>query len=339
MTTTTTTTTTLLPMAAVAGCVLRALAEGVLLLRQRRRQHDREPAAALLAALEGGPAAHKLSSGGFEAAQSYGRSRSALSAARIAFSATETSLSIVMGLLPAMWRIARGWAGLAGWADSELAVTAAFACIAYAYETALSLPFSAYAAFVVEQRHGFNRQTPRSFAVDVVKTAALSAVIGLPLLCLFVSVARWSGEHAELLWAVQLVVVLAAVFVYPTVIAPCFNKFTPLPEGPVRHAVQRVADECGFPSRALYVVDGSTRSTHSNAYVFGFCGARRVVVYDTLLKQMESDPQQVAAVVAHEMGHWKKSHTVRGLIISQVYAFVMMLAFGRAIGWGAMYER
>ena len=174
----------------------------------------------------------------------------------------------------------------------------------------ISLPLSIYSTFGVEARFGFNKMTWSLWLLDLVKGLALGVALGLPLAAVILWLMQSAGSlwwlYAWLAWcAFQLLMLV----LYPTVIAPLFNKFTPLEEGAVKARIEALLARCGFQSRGLYVMDGSKRSSHGNAYFTGFGAAKRIVFFDTLLKSLE--PAEVEAVLAHELGHFKLKHIVK----------------------------
>ena len=192
----------------------------------------------------------------------------------------------------------------------------------------VSLPFSAYDTFVIEQRHGFNRQTPRGFVADAVKGLLLSALLGGALLALVL----WLVGRAGSLWwlwawlAVSGFSVLTA-WLYPRVLAPIFNRFTPLPEGELRERILALASATGFRTGGLFVMDASRRSTHGNAYFTGLFGEKRIVLFDTLLASVR--PEGVVAVLAHELGHFKLGHIWRRVVQGLLLTGVLFLALGQ----------
>jgi STE24 endopeptidase len=192
----------------------------------------------------------------------------------------------------------------------------------------LSLPVSVYDTFVIEQRHGFNRQTPRGFAADAVKGLLLSALLGGPLL----AVVLWLVGRAGPLWwlwawlAVSGFSVLTA-WLYPRLLAPLFNRFTPLPEGELRQRILALASTTGFRAGGLFVMDASRRSTHGNAYFTGLFGEKRIVLFDTLLATVR--PEGVVAVLAHELGHFKLGHVWRGVVQGLLLTGVLFFALGQ----------
>ncbi|MEO1767036.1 M48 family metallopeptidase [Thiobacter aerophilum] len=174
------------------------------------------------------------------------------------------------------------------------------------------LPFSAYRTFVIDARFGFNRMTPALFVADLVKGALVMLVLGLPLLLVLLWLMHTMGEHWWLYaWGVWVAFNLLVLFLYPTVIAPLFNRFTPLPEGALKRRIEALLQRCGFTQRGLYVMDGSRRTSHGNAYFTGLGKAKRIVFYDTLLEKLS--PEEVEAVLAHELGHFKHRHVVKRL--------------------------
>jgi STE24 endopeptidase len=185
----------------------------------------------------------------------------------------------------------------------------------------VELPFTLYRTFVIEERFGFNRMTPKLFVVDLLKGIAVGAVLLLPL----VAAILWFMEAAYALWwfYAWLVVVLFSVFVNfiaPTVIAPIFNKFTPLENPQVKERVLRLLERCDFKVRSLLVMDGSRRSSHGNAYFAGFGRSKRVVFFDTLLSRLEAG--EVEAVLAHELGHYKLRHIIKRIVLVSAVSFL-----------------
>jgi STE24 endopeptidase len=172
----------------------------------------------------------------------------------------------------------------------------------------MNLPWSAYRTFSLEARHGFNKTTPKTFVLDIFKSLLLTVIFTPPILAAVIWILLHTGPHMALyLWAFMFTLSIVMMTVYPTVIAPLFNKYDSLPPGPLREKIEALATKLNFPLKKLIVVDGSTRSAHSNAYMYGFFGNKRIVLYDTLISQCSDD--QVVAVLAHEMGHWKHGHT------------------------------
>ncbi len=199
----------------------------------------------------------------------------------------------------------------------------------------LGLPFSAYRTFVLETRFGFNRTTPRAWAVDRVKALAVEAAIGLPLLYAVYGFMRFTGR----LWWVWLFAFLVAfqtlmLWLYPAIIAPIFNRFTPLPEGPLRERLETLARDAGFRNRGLYVMDASRRSGHSNAYFTGVFRPR-IVLFDTLVEKMTVD--EAASVLAHEIGHYRAHHVQRRLALSAAAMLAGLFVLSLLVPWPPLY--
>jgi len=179
----------------------------------------------------------------------------------------------------------------------------------------LDLPFSLYSTFVIEEKFGFNRTTLKTFVIDMLKGALLSVALGVPLIW----VVLWLMEQAGDFWWLYTWVVLTCfslfiAWAYPTWIAPIFNKFSPLEEGETLKRITGLLNRCGFNSDGIFVIDGSKRSSHGNAYFSGFGKNKRIVFYDTLLESLSDD--ELEAVLAHELGHFKRKHIVKGMAIS-----------------------
>lgn len=212
------------------------------------------------------------------------------------------------------------------WGDMayQLSLLAAFALIA----GALDLPFDLYNTFRIEQRFGFNRMTWRMVLGDMLKGLAVAAVIGLPLAALILWIMGATGSLWWLwAWAAWTGFQLLLLVLYPTVIAPLFNKFEPLPDESLKARVQSLMQRCGFAAKGLYVMDGSRRSAHANAYFTGLGAAKRVVFFDTLLSKLS--PGEVEAVLAHELGHFKHRHVQKRMAVM----FGMSLAGLALLGW------
>ncbi len=187
----------------------------------------------------------------------------------------------------------------------------------------LDLPFSLYTTFVIEEKFGFNRTTVKTFIVDLFKGLALGLVIGVPLLFVIL----WLMEQAGELWWIYTWMVLTGfsllmMWIYPTLIAPIFNKFEPLEEGDTLTRIKSLLTRCGFSSNGVFVIDGSKRSSHGNAYFSGFGRNKRIVFFDTLLKMLNDD--ELEAVLAHELGHFKKKHIIKGMLISFATTFIAL---------------
>lgn len=212
--------------------------------------------------------------------------------------------------------------------ENEMLRQLALLAAVFAIMGVIGLPFAVYNKFRLEQRFGFNRVTPRLFVMDTIKTLFLSLLFGTPLAAAVLWLmgnagpawvwwawGTWVGFNILLLW------------LFPTVIAPMFNKFTPLDNPEISERIHRLMQRCGFSVNGLFVMDGSRRSAHGNAYFTGFGNARRIVFFDTLLSRLNGD--EIEAVLAHELGHFKHRHILRRMVLS----FGASLAFFLALGW------
>ncbi len=187
--------------------------------------------------------------------------------------------------------------------------------------TLLSLPESIYSTFVVEERFGFNKTTPKLFALDLAKGLLVGAALGLPLLAGLLWTMQSLGEYWWAYgWLFLTLFQLVVLWAYPRVIAPLFNRFSPLEEGEVKESVCRLLDKTGFRSNGLFVMDASIRSSHGNAYFTGLGKNKRIVFFDTLIKTLNAS--EVVAVLAHELGHFKKKHVLKRWVGSTVGSLV-----------------
>jgi STE24 endopeptidase len=219
--------------------------------------------------------------------------------------------------------IGNAYAGLA----QQLALLVSFAVIG----SIIELPFTLYQTFVIEERFGFNKMTFKLWLMDGIKSALVGALIGLPLALLILWLMGAAGNLWWLwTWCVWMGFNLLLLVLYPTVIAPMFNKFKPLEDETLKARVTALMQRCGFAAKGLFVMDGSKRSGHANAYFTGFGASKRVVFYDTLLAKLS--PEEVDAVLAHELGHFKHKHVIKRIVAM----FAMSLAGFALLGWLSM---
>ncbi|PKO44428.1 MAG: peptidase M48 [Betaproteobacteria bacterium HGW-Betaproteobacteria-3] len=213
---------------------------------------------------------------------------------------------------------------LGGGMVQQLALLAAFVVIG----AVIDLPFTLYQTFVVEERFGFNKITWRLWLTDLAKSAVMGTLIGLPIAALILWLMGAAGRYWWMwAWGVWMGFNLLLLLIYPTFIAPWFNKFKPLEDETLKARVTALMQRCGFAAKGLFVMDGSRRSAHANAYFTGFGAAKRVVFYDTLLARLS--PGEVDAVLAHELGHFKHKHIVQRIVM----LFGLSLAGFALLGW------
>ena len=206
----------------------------------------------------------------------------------------------------------------------QLVLLAAFGLIS----GLLDLPFTLYKTFRLEERFGFNKMTFKLWLVDLVKSTVVGIVVGLPIVALILWLMGSAGSLWWLwTWVVWMGFNLLVLVLFPTVIAPLFNKFKPLDDKALKARVTALMQRCGFAAKGLFVMDGSKRSAHANAYFTGFGASKRVVFYDTLLQQL--NPAEVDAVLAHELGHFKHKHIIKRIAVM----FAMSLAGFALLGW------
>lgn len=206
----------------------------------------------------------------------------------------------------------------------QIALLALFAVIG----GLLDLPFSLYGTFRIEQQFGFNRITWQMFIADGLKGLMVAAVVGLPIVALILWIMAAAGAFWWLwAWSAWMAFNLLILVLYPTVIAPLFNKFEPLADESLRNRVQALMARCGFSAKGLFVMDGSKRSAHGNAYFTGFGAAKRVVFFDTLISKLT--PGEVEAVLAHELGHFKHKHVIKRI----ASMFGISLGAFALLGW------
>ena len=236
-----------------------------------------------------------------------------------------TVISIAWTLLGGLSMLNQWLAGAMGYSMAQqVALLASFVAIG----SLLDLPFTLYQTFVIEERFGFNKTSMKLWLQDFAKSLVLSALIGLPFLTLVIWMMGATGVWWWLwVWGVWMGFNLLALLIYPIWIAPLFNKFHPLEDPQIKDRVSQLMARCGFTSKGFFVMDGSKRSAHANAYFTGFGASKRVVFYDTLLAQLS--PPEVDAVLAHELGHFKHKHVIKRIV--SMFAISLFGFF--ALGW------
>lgn len=255
-------------------------------------------------------------------AADYTVAKSRLGLLETAFSAAVLLGWTLLGGIDTLNRALLGLLGAGMW--QQLALLACFALAG----GLLELPFSLYQTFVVEERFGFNKMTWKLWLADALKSSLLGAAIGLPIAALILWLMGAAGSWWWLwAWAVWMGFNLLLLVIYPTFIAPLFNKFQPLEDETLKARVTALMQRCGFAAKGLFVMDGSKRSAHANAYFTGFGAAKRVVFYDTLLAKLS--PGEVDAVLAHELGHFKHKHIIQRIVMM----FAASLAGFALLGW------
>jgi STE24 endopeptidase len=242
--------------------------------------------------------------------------------------ATEAVLLFALTLGGILDQLDRYWFEQLGQRTSSHGL-ALFACIGL-IGFVIDLPFTLYRTFVIEARFGFNKMTPALFVADLVRQTALAVLIGAPLLFAVLWLMTAMGEgwwwYVWLLW---LGFNLLVLLLYPTLIAPLFNKFSPLPAGDLKTRIEALLARCGFTASGLFVMDGSRRSAHGNAYFTGLGRAKRIVFFDTLIDKLT--PPEVEAVLAHELGHFKHRHVWKRIGLMAAMSLGLLWLLGRLI--------
>ena len=222
-----------------------------------------------------------------------------------------------------------GW--LDGWLHARfqnpIVISLLFFGILFIANDLISIPFEWYDTFVIEEKFGFNKVTPRLFLTDKLKGYLLTILIGGGILTLIMWIYQWTPQYFWLLaWACVTVFGLFMSMFYSQLIVPLFNKQTPLPEGELRDAIESFSQKAGFDLKNIYVIDGSKRSTKANAYFTGLGKKKRIVLFDTLMNDLTTE--EIVAVLAHEIGHYKHKHTLKNMLISLPNSLILFFIFG-----------
>ncbi|CAK1368148.1 CAAX prenyl protease 1 [Cercospora beticola] len=272
--------------------------------------------------------------------QAYGRAKAQFGVVNGAFNQLKNLALITYDFYPAWWAVSgllvnRFFPARFG---GEITRSLVFAFSYSWVETIIGLPFSWYHHFVLEEKFGFNKQTVGLWITDMIKGQALSLAFGIPIGAAFFKIIQKTGDNFFLyIWVFMLLVQLLAITIYPSVIVPLFNKLTPLPAGDLKDRVEALAAKLKFPLGKLQVIDGSKRSSHSNAYFTGLPGLQKqIVLYDTLIEK--STTPEIEAVLAHELGHWKMGHTAKLLGISSFHLFYIFALFSVFIKNNSLYR-
>ncbi|KAM6428754.1 CAAX prenyl protease 1 homolog [Liasis olivaceus] len=306
----------------------------------------------------------------FEKSRLYQLDKSAFSFWSGLYSEVEGTVILLCGGIPFLWSVSGDISNCAGFGpEYEIVQSLVFLLLATLFSAVTGLPWSLYNTFVIEEKHGFNQQTLGFFFKDAIKKFIVTQCILLPVTSLLLYIIKIGGDYFFIYaWLFTLVVSLVLVTIYADYIAPLFDKFIPLPEGELKKEIEAMAKDINFPLTKVYVVEGSKRSSHSNAYFYGFFKNKRIVLFDTLLedysalnKEHSEEPgldtqvaggneggpetkakaknkkqgcknEEVLAVLGHELGHWKLGHTIKNIVISQMNSFLCFFLFAVLIG-------
>ncbi|KPM38829.1 CAAX prenyl protease 1 [Neonectria ditissima] len=306
------------------------LFESFLTIRQYRILQKPSPPAVL---------SKEVSQEVFDKSQAYGRAKAKFEIVNGLWSQIQNVAFIHFDVLPKLW----SWSGdlLLKFAPArfsgEISQSIVFVLGFMVIGQVLRLPASIYHTFVLEEKFGFNKQTPKLFVTDLLKSQLLTFVLTPPILAGFLAIIQKTGNQFYFyLWAFAAGLQVFMITIYPIAILPLFNKLSPLEDGKLKTGVEALAASLKFPLHELYVIDGSKRSAHSNAYFFGLPWKKHIVIYDTLIEKSESE--EVVAVLAHELGHWKLGHTTSLFGISQAHLFYIFTLFSVFINNNSLYS-
>ena len=249
--------------------------------------------------------------------QEYTRTNSKFSYVTSTFSLLITLIFIYGGI----YNIIDQW--LIGFLENKIIIGLLFFGLLTLITDIISLPFSIYSTFVIEEKFGFNKTTYATFFFDKIKGYFLMIIIGAPVLSVILYFFETFPKEYSWIYAWALITIFSLIMqpIFNILIAPMFNKFTPMPEGPLLDKIKNYLQKVNFPVKKLEVMDGSKRSSHSNAYFSGLGKNKRIALFDTLLEQMDDD--EIVAVIAHEVGHYKLKHIHSGIILSAIQSGIM----------------
>jgi STE24 endopeptidase len=262
------------------------------------------------------------------------------------YTSSKTSLALVELVAQALLLVALTLGGGLQWIDDawrnvlpnqEIIRGALVICSAMLVSSLIDLPFDYYKTFAVDEKFGFNKMTKSMFWNDLVKHSLVGIALGAPILFAALWLMQGAGEYwwfyLWVIWSAFNIIMLA---VYPTFIAPIFNKFTPLADESLKSRIETLLSKCGFKSQGLFVMDGSARSSHGNAYFTGFGSSKRVVFFDTLLSRLNTD--EIEAVLAHELGHFKHHHVIKRIALLFFASFLGLALLGWLVSQAWFYN-
>lgn len=276
----------------------------------------------------------------FSAAQSYGLDKVNFSLVSSTYSTLEGIIFVLLGFMPWIWDascdIGTKYFGYTE-SENEIKISLIFLLYTTIIGTITGLPWELYSTFWIEKKHGFNKMTVGLFVSDKIKGLVLTMVFGGPFTALLLKIIQLGGDSFYLyVWAFTFVSSAVMMTLVPVVIMPLFNKYEKLPEGSLKDQIYALAGRLDFPLTKLFLMDGSKRSSHSNAFMFGFFKNKRIVLYDTLMTQVYDS--EILAILGHELGHWKMGHTVTNFVISNLYMGASFYAFSLCYNSTELYR-
>ncbi|HLO92193.1 MAG TPA: M48 family metallopeptidase [Lentimicrobium sp.] len=253
------------------------------------------------------------------------------------FSVITSTLSLILTLIMLFVGFSLVDSVIRTYLSNEIWISIAFFGVIGFLSDIVSTPFDIYETFVIEQKYGFNTMTKRTFILDKLKSYLLAVIIGVPVLFLIIWFYQsFSDNFWWMTWILISIISIALSYLYSNLIVPVFNKQTPLEEGELKNNIEKLASKTKFNLQNVYVIDGSKRSSRANAYFSGFGSKKRIVLYDTLIKTLSID--EIVSVLAHEIGHYKRKHTIKGLILSILQTGFLLFLLSVIIDADVIYE-
>lgn len=274
----------------------------------------------------------------FRNAQAYGLDKINFGMIASSYDTVESIVFLLAGFLPYAWDVSvQAGNKYAGWtADDEIKNSLVFLALVTVVGTITSLPFEMYSTFQIERKHGFNKQTIGLFVTDKLKSLLLTFAIGGPFVALLLKIIKAGGEYFFIyVWGFMFFFSVFMMTIVPVVIMPFFNKYETLEEGSLKKRIFELAATLEYPLTKLFVMDGSKRSSHSNAFMFGFGRNKRIVLFDTLMEQVQEE--EILAILGHELGHWKLGHTLTNFVVTQLYFGSAFYFFSLTFGSKDLY--
>jgi len=274
----------------------------------------------------------------FKSSQAYGMDKINFGMIAGTYETFESIIFLLLGFSPYLWdqsvRLGGTYLGIKD--DEEIKITLVFLLVQAIIDTIKSLPFELYRTFNIEKKHGFNKQTYGLFFSDKLKSFGLSCIIGGPFIALMLKIIKMGGENFHIyLWAFTFCFSVFMMTIVPVVIMPLFNTYEPLKDGSLKTRIYELAGKLNYPLKNLFLMDGSKRSSHSNAFMFGFGSNKRIVLFDTLMEQVSQN--EILAILGHELGHWKLGHTLTNFAVTQVYFGVAFYFFSQCYASKDLY--
>jgi len=274
----------------------------------------------------------------FKSSQTYGLDKINFGMIAGTYETFESIVILLVGIMPFLWdqSIKLGGTYLGVNSDEEIKISLIFLLLQTIVGTITGLPFELYKTFNIEKKHGFNKQTYGLFFTDKVKGLVLQCVIGGPFVALLLKIIKMGGDNFYIyMWAFMFCFSVFMMTIVPVVIMPIFNTYEPLKDGDLKTSIYKLAGRLDYPLKKLFIMDGSKRSSHSNAFMFGFGANKRIVLFDTLMEQVKSS--EILAILGHELGHWKLGHTLTNFAVTQVYFGVAFYFFSQCYASKDLY--